>query len=81
MDMAGFAVNLQLFLRHPSASFSLMAGIGMQESHFLSHLVRVEDLEPKARNCTEVRRHRLFNKVFYMHYFLFELDFSLAHQY
>jgi hypothetical protein len=54
--MAAFAVNLQLFLRHPSASFSLMAGIGMQESHFLSHLVRVEDLEPKARNCTQVSK-------------------------
>jgi hypothetical protein len=33
-----------------------MAGIGMQESHFLSHLVRVEDLEPKARNCTQVSK-------------------------
>ena len=60
--MAAFAVNLQLFLSHPSAMFSFMVGIGMQESHFLSHLVRIEDLEPKANNCTKVCFHHLNKK-------------------
>lgn len=39
IDMAGFAVNLGLLFAHPSARFSQMVPIGMQESHFLSHLV------------------------------------------
>ncbi len=52
--MAGFAVNLKLLLAHPSASFSLFAKRGMQESHFLTHLVRLEDLEAKADNCTKI---------------------------
>ena len=54
IDMAGFAVNLNLLLSHPSATFSQFAQRGMQESHFLSHLVRSKDLEAKADNCTLV---------------------------
>ena len=65
IDMAGFAVNLKLLLAHPSASFSLYAKRGMQESHFLSHLVRIEDLEAKADNCTQVTLKKLFS--FYLH--------------
>lgn len=55
IDMAGFAVNLKLLLAHPSASFSHLVQRGMQESHLLSHLVSINELEPKADNCTRVR--------------------------
>lgn len=55
LDMAGFAVNLKLLLAHPSARFSHLVQRGMQESHLLSHLVSINELEPKADNCTKVR--------------------------
>lgn len=53
VDMAGFAVNLDLVLR----ARSLMPyRLGMQETRFLENLnVTVQDLEPLASNCTEVR--------------------------
>ncbi len=54
IDMAGFAVNLNHLLAHPSARFSLLVAPGMQESHFLTHLARMQDLEPKADNCTKI---------------------------
>ena len=52
--MAGFAINLNLLMAHPSARFSPLSPRGMQESHLLGSLVRVEDLECKAENCTQV---------------------------
>ena len=56
MDMAGFAVNLQLILDHPSAWFVMDAGRGNLESSLLSQMgVKLEDLEPRADNCTKVR--------------------------
>ncbi|XP_065204058.1 galactosylgalactosylxylosylprotein 3-beta-glucuronosyltransferase I-like [Planococcus citri] len=54
IDMAGFAVNLQHLLRHPEAEFSLNVEVGFQEGSLLSKLVSIQDLEPKADNCTEV---------------------------
>jgi len=54
MDMASFAVNLNLVLAHPSARFSQFVKRGMQESHFLRNLVSINDLEPKADSCTKV---------------------------
>jgi predicted PilT family ATPase len=54
IDMAGFAVNLNLILAHPSARFSQHVPRGMQESHFLSHLISVQDLECKAENATKI---------------------------
>lgn len=54
IDMAGFAVNLQHLLRHPEAEFSFNVERGFQESALLSKLVSVQDLEPKADNCTKV---------------------------
>ncbi|XP_051541081.1 galactosylgalactosylxylosylprotein 3-beta-glucuronosyltransferase 1-like isoform X2 [Myxocyprinus asiaticus] len=55
IDMAGFAVNLQLILSKPEAYFKLW-GIkgGYQESSLLQDLVTLSDLEPKAANCTKV---------------------------
>lgn len=56
VDMAGFAVNLSLILTKPQALFKL-EGVkgGYQESSLLMSLVTLEDLEPKASNCTKVR--------------------------
>ncbi|XP_067253725.1 galactosylgalactosylxylosylprotein 3-beta-glucuronosyltransferase 1 [Chanodichthys erythropterus] len=55
IDMAGFAVNLQLILSKPQAYFKLK-GVkgGYQESSLLQDLVTLSDLEPKASNCTKV---------------------------
>lgn len=55
MDMAGFAVNLQLVFKFPEAMFSNQVQRGYQESTFLTGLqVTLDDLEPKANMCTEV---------------------------
>ena len=54
MDMASFAVNLNLILAHPSARFSQFVKRGMQESHLLQNLVNLNDLEPKADDCTKI---------------------------
>ena len=54
IDMAGFAVNLQHLLRHPEAEFTFNVERGFQESALLSKLVSIQDLEPKADNCTKV---------------------------
>uniref|UniRef100_A0A672H8M6 Galactosylgalactosylxylosylprotein 3-beta-glucuronosyltransferase n=2 Tax=Salarias fasciatus TaxID=181472 RepID=A0A672H8M6_SALFA len=55
IDMAGFAVSLQLILSKPDVYFRIH-GIpgGYQETRFLGDLVTLSDLEPKAANCTEV---------------------------
>ncbi|XP_066438803.1 galactosylgalactosylxylosylprotein 3-beta-glucuronosyltransferase 3 isoform X2 [Eleutherodactylus coqui] len=54
IDMAGFAVSLQLLLSHPKAQFDLTAERGFLESSLLAPLVAVEELEPKADNCTKI---------------------------
>ncbi|KAG7463041.1 hypothetical protein MATL_G00191130 [Megalops atlanticus] len=55
IDMAGFAVNLQVVLANPRALFKRRGSQpGMQESDFLKQITRVEELEPKAANCTRV---------------------------
>ncbi|KAG9348533.1 hypothetical protein JZ751_002269 [Albula glossodonta] len=55
IDMAGFAVNLRLILFKPQAYFKLR-GVkgGYQESSLLRELVTLNDLEPKAANCTKI---------------------------
>ena len=55
IDMAGFAINLQLLIRKSEVIFNLRnVSSGHQESGLLSRLVSVKDLEPKADNCTKV---------------------------
>ncbi|XP_013400799.1 galactosylgalactosylxylosylprotein 3-beta-glucuronosyltransferase 3 isoform X1 [Lingula anatina] len=54
MDMAGFAINLQLMLKNPQANFKIRVPRGYQESELLKHLVTMQDLEPKAENCSKV---------------------------
>nr|XP_020442702.1 galactosylgalactosylxylosylprotein 3-beta-glucuronosyltransferase 2-like isoform X2 [Monopterus albus] len=55
IDMAGFAVNLQVILANPQAQFKRSGSQpGMQESDFLKQITKVPELEPKANNCTRV---------------------------
>lgn len=55
IDMAGFAVNLQVVLGNPRALFKRRGSQpGMQESDFLKQITTVADLEPRAHNCTRV---------------------------
>lgn len=51
----GFAVSLQVILSNPKAVFKRRGSQpGMQESDFLRQITTVEELEPKANNCTKV---------------------------
>ncbi|KAM8777788.1 galactosylgalactosylxylosylprotein 3-beta-glucuronosyltransferase 2 isoform 1-T1 [Rhynchonycteris naso] len=60
IDMAGFAVSLQVILSNPKAVFKRRGSQpGMQESDFLKQITTVEELEPKASNCTKVLSHVL----------------------
>lgn len=54
LDMAGFAVSLSLLLSHPKAQFDPNAERGFLESSLLAPLVTLEELEPKADNCTKI---------------------------
>ena len=54
-DMAGFAVSTSLLMKSSNAGFNINSKVGEQENDFLLALgVQMADLEPKARNCTEV---------------------------
>lgn len=56
IDMAGFAINARLIKERPEAKFAYEVPRGYQESHFLEKLgVTLDQLEPKAKNCTKVR--------------------------
>ena len=55
IDMAGFAVNYNLFLSKPKAKFAYHVKRGHQETEFLRHLVsNLSELEPKASMCSKV---------------------------
>ncbi|XP_069750298.1 galactosylgalactosylxylosylprotein 3-beta-glucuronosyltransferase 3 isoform X1 [Narcine bancroftii] len=54
IDMAGFAVALQLLLANREAGFDPQAERGYLESSLLQSLVSVEQLEPKADDCRTV---------------------------
>ncbi|XP_060887117.1 galactosylgalactosylxylosylprotein 3-beta-glucuronosyltransferase 3 isoform X2 [Labrus mixtus] len=55
MDMAGFAVSLKLVLANPESCFDGEAPMGFLESSFLQGLVTMDELEPKADDCSKVR--------------------------
>lgn len=55
IDMAGFAVSLKLVLANPEACFDGEAPMGLLESSLLQGLVTMDELEPKADNCSKVR--------------------------
>ncbi|RWS24128.1 glucuronosyltransferase sqv-8-like protein [Leptotrombidium deliense] len=53
VDMAGFAFNLQLFISKPKAMMPYK--VGYEEDYFIKSLgVTLNDLEPKADNCTKI---------------------------
>lgn len=55
VDMAGFALNLDLVLKRPQARFTYKVARGHQESHIIGQLIRDKsELEPKASNCSKV---------------------------
>ena len=54
LDMAGFAINVKLFLSKNKAKFAYKVKRGHQESELLKHLVTLNELEPKAEHCTKV---------------------------
>jgi len=50
-----FAFSVKPLLDNPNASFSLEVSRGYQETHLLNSLIKsVEELEPKANDCTEI---------------------------
>lgn len=55
VDMAGFAVNLQHLSSYPNASMPYKAGY--EEDSFLKSInLKIDQIEPMANDCTEVRR-------------------------
>lgn len=78
IDMAGFAVNLTLLLQHPEAGFSLSVPRGYQESKLLKDLVTVDELEPKANNCTKVSKTLLY---YLYNIFIIEIIYSFKLKY
>lgn len=56
LDMAGFAINLKLLLKHEDAWFSYDVQGGYQESEILRQIVTKNELEPLADCCTKVSR-------------------------
>ena len=65
MDMAGFAVNLNLIMNNENALFPLRVRRGELETEFLSLIITRDQLEPKANNCTKVG---LFIYIFLLHF-------------
>ncbi|XP_056407558.1 galactosylgalactosylxylosylprotein 3-beta-glucuronosyltransferase 1-like [Hyla sarda] len=54
IDMAGFAIKLKRILEKPKAIFHLDAKPGYQEPSLLKDLVTMDELEPKAENCSKI---------------------------
>lgn len=54
VDMAGFAINLELLLKHKDAWFSYDVQGGYQESEILRQIITRDQLEPLADCCTKV---------------------------
>lgn len=53
VDMAGFAISLDYLERSPNATMPYKAGY--EEDEFLKSIgLKMADIEPKAKNCSEV---------------------------
>lgn len=57
LDMAGFAINLELILQYDKAWFSYDVQSGYQESEILRQMVTRDELQPLADHCTKVTKH------------------------
>ncbi|XP_065319216.1 galactosylgalactosylxylosylprotein 3-beta-glucuronosyltransferase 1-like [Gordionus sp. m RMFG-2023] len=53
-DMAGFAVNLNLFLKNSDVYFDELHNPDGLESNFLRKIVDLQHLEPLANSCTQI---------------------------
>lgn len=51
VDMAGFAISVDLLLANPEAKFSYDVERGYQESEILRHVTTMERLQPLAGQC------------------------------
>ncbi|KAH8323131.1 hypothetical protein KR074_005569 [Drosophila pseudoananassae] len=54
IDMAAFAISMDLFIRNPQAIFSYEVQRGYQESEILRHLTTRDQLQPLANACRDV---------------------------
>lgn len=55
VDMAAFAINLELFFKYPHAKINPESKRGYLETDFLQSLhVTLDDLEAKAKDCTKI---------------------------
>ncbi|XP_030382130.1 galactosylgalactosylxylosylprotein 3-beta-glucuronosyltransferase I [Scaptodrosophila lebanonensis] len=54
IDMAAFAISMDLFISFPQAIFSYEVQRGYQESEILRHLTTRDKLQPLANNCRDV---------------------------
>lgn len=54
LDMAGFAISLDLLIANPEAIFSYEVERGYQETEILRHVTTMEQLQPMANKCTEI---------------------------
>ncbi|CAD7087680.1 unnamed protein product [Hermetia illucens] len=54
LDMAGFAISLDLLHKRPEAVFSFEVERGYQESEILRHVTVLKELQPLANLCKEV---------------------------
>lgn len=54
VDMAGFAISVDLLLANPEAKFSYDVERGYQESEILRHVTTLDKLQPLANNCNRV---------------------------
>lgn len=70
IDMAGFAINLDLIKKNEAVSFSFEVERGYQETAILSSVVNsVHELEPYADNCTKVSViYELIFKINFRHF-------------
>lgn len=76
----GFAVSLQVILSSPKAVFKRRGSQpGMQESDFLKQITKVEELEPKADNCTKVKPPIVTSEFYFFIDTLFIIVYAFLH--
>ncbi|XP_053951240.1 galactosylgalactosylxylosylprotein 3-beta-glucuronosyltransferase I [Anastrepha ludens] len=54
IDMAAFAISIDLLFKYPQAQFAYEVERGYQESEILRHLTTKQQLQPLANNCRDV---------------------------
>ena len=54
MDMAGFALNVEVLWKYHPMRFNTTSNRGFQETNFLEICCTLDDIEPLADGCTKV---------------------------